>query len=90
MLFFTLSNMNIKFTENELIWKTYNAVEALPTIGKIEFINKKDFPQALLDKDLETFVVYVSFLGLSLMTIFLKRKARMALLLTKEIIILKG
>ncbi len=36
--------------------------EALPTTSWVEVINKKEFAKAVLDKNSETFVVYVATL----------------------------
>lgn len=44
---------------------TYIASEVVPTIRRMELINKKDFAKAILNGDVETYVVYVSFLCLS-------------------------
>ena len=39
MPFFTLSNADIWFTEGELTWKAYTAIEVLPTTKRIQIIN---------------------------------------------------
>lgn len=42
MLFLAFNNINVKFTELEkLTWRSYTTTKALPTITRIEFINKK-------------------------------------------------
>lgn len=55
MLFLTLSSVNIWFAKGELVWKTYSIIEVLPTMQKIEIINKKELatvPQKVYDKAL--------------------------------------
>ena len=37
MPFLTLSNADIRFAEKELVWRTYTAVEALPSWSKYQF-----------------------------------------------------
>lgn len=55
MLFLTFSSVNIWFAKGELVWKTYSIIEVLPTMQKIEIINKKELatvPQKVYDKAL--------------------------------------
>ncbi len=59
----SLSNANVKFAElGKLTWRTYTAAEALLTTSQVELIDKREFARAALDKNLETFVLYVSAL----------------------------
>ena len=60
MSFLTFGNADIRFTEQELVWRTYSAAEILPTTQKIEIINKKDFATAAFNKDDETFMVHMA------------------------------
>lgn len=70
MPFLTLSNVDIQFAEGELTWRSYTIAEALPTTSRVEFIDKKEFAKAVLDKNVEVFVVHVASLSLrSKMTI---------------------
>ena len=86
MPFLTLGNTNIQFAKKEPTWRTYTTEDALPTTWRIGFINKKKFVKAALDKNIEAFVVYVSFLSIrSKMTIYLARKAEIASLLAEKI-----
>ena len=64
--FFIFSNVNIQFAWRELIWKSYTMDKALSTTKRVELINKKEFAKAVLDKNSETFVVYMVFLNLAL------------------------
>ena len=50
MLFWAFSNTNVKFAAWELTWRSYTTVKALPTNKQIEFIDKKKFAKAALDK----------------------------------------
>lgn len=54
---------------------TYTTNKALPTTRKVELINKKEFAEAVLDKDVKAFLVNINFLNLRLMTIHLAREA---------------
>lgn len=61
--FLSLNNADVKFAElGELTWRTYAATEALSTISRVEFINKRKFAKAALHANLETFVIYMSAL----------------------------
>ena len=84
MPFLTLSNADIQFAEKELIWRSYIAAEALPTIKRIELIDKKKFAKAALNEKFQTFMVYVSaleaLLGSAGMTMHLSEAAQIAAL----------
>ena len=45
-----------------LIWRCYITAKALPTTKRVELINEKKFAKAALDKESETFIVYVAAL----------------------------
>ena len=64
MPFLTFSNVNVQFVEKELTWRFYTTAEALPTIKRVEFINKKKFAKVALDEKSKTFVIYVASLNL--------------------------
>ena len=83
MLFLTLSNVDVQFIEKELIWRSYTTAKTLPTIKRIKLINKKEFAKAILDKNFETFVIYVISFNLVL-RIHPDRKAQIAFLLTEK------
>ena len=63
MLFLTLSKANVRFAEQEFVWKIFTAAEALPTTKKVEIIDKKKFAAAALNTDNKTFVVHVAALA---------------------------
>ncbi len=61
----SLKNADVKFAElQKLIWRSYTAAEALPTTSRVELVDKKEFAKAALDRNSETFVVYVTALEL--------------------------
>lgn len=57
--FFTLSDVDIWFTEKELIWRSYTTAEILSITGTAELINKRGFATAALDQNPEIFVIYI-------------------------------
>ena len=66
--FLTFSNANIQFIKKELIWRSYTIVEALPTTKQIKLIDKKEFAKTALDENTKAFVVHVTSLSLSKLT----------------------
>ena len=60
MLFLKISNADMSFGKETLIWKTYITNEALPTTEQVQIINKKNFVIAALDADNKTFAVHVA------------------------------
>lgn len=73
--FLILSTTNIQYVEKKLTWKFYTSIEALPTIKQVKFISKKKFTKVVLDKNSESFIVYIAALKAPLkllkMTIYL-------------------
>ena len=63
MLFLNLSGTNVDFLDWEIRWKTYTIQEALPTIRRVELVEKKEFAATAFDPEHETFVVHVAFLS---------------------------
>ncbi len=62
MLFLAFSNADIQFGTEKLTWRSYTAVKALPSTSWVELIDKKEFARAVVDRNSETFVVYVTTL----------------------------
>ena len=87
MFFLILSNADILFAERELVWRTYSAVEALPTIQRIEIIGKKEFAAAALNKEDKTFVVQMAALSMIDSSNHPSWQAQIFLLDVKEVII---
>lgn len=83
------NNADILFLKYKLSWKSYIAIKALPTIKQIELIDRKKFAKAILDKDVKPLIKHITF-SISLMLTHLAKKAQIALLLTKKILILRG
>lgn len=70
MFFLFFNNVDILFTElGKLIYQSYNTVEVLSITSKIKLINKKEFVKVILDKNLETFIIYL--LALEVIIIYL-------------------
>lgn len=61
MLFFTLSNTNIRFLEQQLLWQTYTIAKNLPTNRWVKVIDRKDFATATSKKDEEAFIMHITF-----------------------------
>ena len=83
MPFLILNNANVQFVKKELTRRFYTTAEALLTIKQVEFINKKKFAKAALDKSFETFIAYMT--SLVLISAHLDKKAQIVSLLTKKI-----
>lgn len=90
MLFLIFSNVNIFFSEQELISKFYTIVEALFITKQAKLINKKKFDKAMFNKNSKTLVIHLMILKALLveMLIYLYRKFQIASLLTKKGMIL--
>ena len=85
MPFLTLSKADIRFAEQELVWRTYTATEALPTTKRVEIIDKREFAIAALNADNETFVIHVVALSKpTIMPIYLSCLAQVAVLTSEE------
>lgn len=71
ILYLALNNTDVKFTEQPktLTWRLYTVTKVLLTTGRVEFINKREFSKAALDKNSETFIMYVA--ALEMMSIHL-------------------
>lgn len=49
--FLALNNASFQFSTKKLTWRSYIMAKALPTINRVELINKKKFAKAILDKN---------------------------------------
>lgn len=90
MLFLTLTKADMWLSEQKLTWNSYTIAEALPTIKRVEFIDKKKSSKAALDQEWETFVVYVAALEAPLaeVLIYSDRETQIAFLIVEEVKIL--
>lgn len=87
IVFLFFQNAKIQFGRKQLNQKSYIVAEALFTTTQIESIKKKEFAKAILEKNVEVFVVYVSSFCFSLTSIHLTRKLSISLLFIKKIMI---
>lgn len=62
MPFLLFSKSNGKFGAKKLTLRLYTAAETLPTVKRIELINKHEFIKIAFDKNANTFVVHVTAL----------------------------
>lgn len=62
MLFISFSNVDVKFAKKDLTWNLYSVSETLPTIKRVQLIDRKEFAAVALDLDKEAFVVQVACL----------------------------
>lgn len=76
MLFITFSNVDIQFAKKKVSWRFYTTVEALSTNKQVELINKKKSVKIALYEESQTFVVHVSTLQVSEITIHSSQKAQ--------------
>ena len=85
MLFLTFSKADIRFAELELVLRTYTAARTLPTIRRVEIVNKREFAAAALNADDEIFMTYVAALAKpTTIPIYLSRQTQVAALTSKE------
>lgn len=91
MLFLTLSNADVQFTNCKWHWKLYIAAKALPTTHYKELINQKEFANATLDKNEKAFVIHVASLSDSnkclKMLIYLSHRVQLASFITNKALI---
>ena len=76
MLFLKISNADVAFDEETLMWKLYTTNKALPTIERVQLVDPKEFAIAALDINSETFVVHVAIRKRKEMAMNLDRKAQ--------------
>lgn len=82
----TLSIADLRFAVGELVWRSNRVAEALPMTRREEIIDRREFVAVGLNKDDETFVVYISAImgATTKMIIHPLRSARTASLNIKE------
>ena len=57
MLFLKISNADVLFGKETLIWKSFTINKILPTIEQVQLIDLKEFVIAALDIDIEMVVI---------------------------------
>lgn len=62
ILFLALNNTVFRFGAKKLTLRTYTIAKTLPITSLLELINERKFAKAALNKNSETFVMYVSVL----------------------------
>ena len=70
--------------EKELTWKSWTTAKALPTTKRVKLINKKEFAKAALDKNFETFVVYVASLSSTPLNVHPSQRPQISVLIVEE------
>ena len=87
MPFLTLGNADMWFAERKLVWRTYSAAEALPITQRVKIIDKQEFATVALNKNNETFVVYMAALSIVDSNVYPSWHAQIALLEAKKVTI---
>ena len=64
------------FIEKKLTWRIHITKIALINTQKVEVINKKEFAKVALNKNLETFVVYIIIPEATKITIYPSKEAQ--------------
>lgn len=59
MFFFSFSNISIQFDIKSFNYKTYIITKTLPIARLIKLIDKYKFAKTALDKNSETFIIYI-------------------------------
>lgn len=75
MIFLIFNNANILFPKKKLILRSFIIVETLLKTKQVEFIDKKLFVIAIFLKNIEAFIIYITCLILTLISIHLVKKA---------------
>lgn len=83
--FLTVNNVYILCLEQNLTWKFYTTAKILSIIKHIKLINTKKFNKIAINKNIKTFVVYITSLSLSLILIYWVKKAKISLLIIEKI-----
>ena len=81
ILFLKISNSNVLFGKETLIWRTYTTNEALSTTKQVQIINLKEFIIAALDVNSEIFVIHVAIREQEKMPVHSKKQAQIGALL---------
>ena len=84
MFFLKISNANMSFDEEILMWRTFTTIEVLPTTEQVQIVNPKKFVTATLDVDSETFVVHMVIKEQKEMPVYFEKQAQVGALLFDE------
>lgn len=77
MLFLALNNVNVQFRTEKLTQRFYIIVDILPTTSWSELINKREFANAVFNRNSEIFVIHVVALEAEVL-IYLSQAAEIA------------
>lgn len=61
--FVRLSNVNILFPKQKLIWRSYILAKAISSVKEVQMIGSKKFVAAALDLRKKAIVLYIAHLG---------------------------
>lgn len=67
-VFLVFGNANIKFANQELIWRSYSAIKAQPITKKVKINNKNKFAKTALNEDCDNFIIQIAALRVLKMT----------------------
>ena len=76
IFFLKLSNADISFSEETLMWRTYTTNKALPTIKQVKIIDKKDFVIVALNANSEMFIEHVAIREQEEILVHFKKQAQ--------------
>ena len=76
MPFLKISNVDMSFGKEILIWKTYTTNKALPIIKQVQIINKQDFVIVVLDIGSKIFVMYMAIRKRERMLVHFEKQAQ--------------
>ena len=62
MPFLTINNADINFQARNLQWRSYIIGDVLPTIRRVELIEKKEFVAVALNPEYKAFIIHVTAL----------------------------
>ena len=81
MPFLKISNADVSFGEETLMWKIYTTNEALPITERVQIVDSKEFVIAALDVDSKTLVVHVAIREREEMPVHFEKQAQVRALL---------
>ena len=73
MLFLKISNADMAFDEDILMWKSYTTNKARPSTKQVQLVDLKEFDIVALDADSKTFVEHVAIWEEEKMPVHTKR-----------------
>lgn len=83
MPFLSLNNTDVKFVESDIFtWKSYDNAKVLLITSWVQLIDKHKFAKVALNRNFDTFVVYVAAIEVTIavILIYLSQTAQIAVL----------